>query len=56
MVLDQGNIIDQGTHKQLFKRCKLYKELYQSEETAEQLTQVLLSQTVSTEDQPSQQG
>ncbi len=41
MVLDKGVIVDQGTHNQLFRRCKLYKELYKSEETAEQLTQLL---------------
>jgi len=41
MVLDKGQVIDQGTHKELYKRCKPYKELYKNEETTDQLTKVL---------------
>lgn len=41
VVLDGGKVVDKGTHKQLFKRCKLYRELYKSEETADQLTQAM---------------
>lgn len=41
MVLDKGQVVDQGTHKELYKRCKQYKELYKNEETTDQLTRVL---------------
>ncbi len=41
MVLDQGKIIDQGTHKELYRRCKEYKELYKNEETTDLLTKAL---------------
>ncbi len=37
MVLSHGEVIDTGTHKELYKKCKLYKELYQSEELSETL-------------------
>ncbi len=33
VVLDGGKIIAQGTHKELFNNCKMYKDLYKSEET-----------------------
>lgn len=33
VVLDGGKIIDQGTHEELFSKCKLYKDLYKSEKT-----------------------
>ena len=41
MVLDKGQVVDQGTHKELYKRCKHYKELYKNEETTDQLTKAL---------------
>ena len=41
MVLDKGQVVDQGTHKELYKRCKQYKELYKNEETTDQLTKAL---------------
>ncbi len=41
MVLDDGKVIDQGTHKELYRRCKMYKELYKTEETADLLTKTL---------------
>ncbi len=27
IVLDQGNVVDRGTHKELYKNCELYKQL-----------------------------
>ncbi len=41
VVLEEGKILDQGTHDQLFKRCKMYKELYKSEETRQELEGLL---------------
>lgn len=41
MVLDNGKVIDQGTHKELYRRCKMYKELYKTEETTDLLTKTL---------------
>jgi ATP-binding cassette subfamily B protein len=41
VVLENGNILDQGTHNQLFRRCKMYKELYRSEETRLELEEKL---------------
>ena len=41
MVLDKGQVIDQGTHKELYRRCKQYKELYKNEETTDLLTKAL---------------
>ncbi len=41
MVLDKGQVVDQGTHKELYKRCKQYKELYKNEETTDLLTKAL---------------
>ena len=31
VVMDAGNIVDIGTHNQLLKRCKLYKEIHDSQ-------------------------
>ena len=31
LVLDNGNIVGEGTHTKLLKTCKLYKELYENE-------------------------
>ena len=31
LVLDDGNIMDIGTHDELFKRCDIYKEIYFSQ-------------------------
>ena len=31
MVIDRGKIIDIGNHKELIKRCKIYKTLYENE-------------------------
>ncbi len=41
VVLEGGKILDQGTHNQLFRRCKMYKELYKSEETRQELVEKL---------------
>lgn len=41
MVLDKGQVVDQGTHKELYRRCKQYKELYKNEETTDMLTKAL---------------
>ena len=41
VVLENGSILDQGTHNQLFRRCKMYKELYRSEETRLELEEKL---------------
>ena len=41
VVLESGKILDQGTHNQLFRRCKMYKELYKSEETRQELENML---------------
>lgn len=37
VVLDGGKILAQGTHEELFKKCKMYKDLYKSEETRVEL-------------------
>ena len=34
VVMDEGRIVDQGTHEQLVGRCDLYKQLYQTQLTA----------------------
>jgi len=31
IVIDDGKIINEGTHKQLLKTCKMYKDLYENE-------------------------
>ena len=31
IVVDDGNIVDIGTHKELYKRCSKYRELYDCE-------------------------
>lgn len=31
MVLDKGEIIDQGTHQELFERCSLYRDLCETQ-------------------------
>ena len=41
VLLENGSILDQGTHNQLFRRCKMYKELYRSEETRLELEEKL---------------
>ncbi|MDE5553428.1 MAG: ABC transporter ATP-binding protein/permease [Malacoplasma sp.] len=33
IVLDKGEIIDSGTHKELIKKCSLYKKIYDSQRT-----------------------
>ena len=33
VVIDEGKVIAEGTHKQLMKESKIYKELYQKEVT-----------------------
>lgn len=37
VVLDGGKILAQGTHEKLFKSCKMYRDLYKSEETRVEL-------------------
>ena len=37
IVIDEGKLVDQGTHKYLYRHCPLYKELYKNEELAETL-------------------
>lgn len=37
VVLDGGKILAKGTHEELFKKCKMYKDLYKSEETRVEL-------------------
>jgi ATP-binding cassette subfamily B protein len=32
IVIDNGKIVEQGTHKQLMKKCKIYRDLYEKEE------------------------
>ena len=34
VVMDEGRIVDAGTHDQLVQRCELYKQLYQTQSTA----------------------
>jgi ABC-type multidrug transport system fused ATPase/permease subunit len=34
IVLDDGIVICEGTHRQLMKKCKIYKDLYEKEEEA----------------------
>ena len=31
VVLDSGNVVDQGTHEELISKCKIYQSLYQME-------------------------
>jgi ABC-type multidrug transport system fused ATPase/permease subunit len=31
VVLDAGNVVDQGTHEELLSKCKVYQSLYQME-------------------------
>lgn len=50
MVLDNGKVIDQGTHKELYRRCKMYKELYKTEETTDLLTKTLKESNALTEE------
>ena len=35
LVLDDGNIVDSGTHLQLFNHSPIYTDLYQSEEMSD---------------------
>lgn len=37
MVMDQGRIIDQGTHQELLKRCRLYREIAETQLSEEEL-------------------
>ncbi len=46
LVLDNGAIIDEGRHNQLFRRCKVYKDLYKSEEAIDQLEEIILDNKV----------
>ena len=32
LVLDDGKIVDQGTHEELLTRCSIYQEVYQSQQ------------------------
>ena len=31
VVMDDGQIVDQGTHEQLIERCQTYKNLYETQ-------------------------
>ena len=31
VVLDSGNVVNQGTHEELLAKCKVYQSLYQME-------------------------
>jgi ABC-type multidrug transport system fused ATPase/permease subunit len=31
LVLDDGELIDQGTHQELLARCAVYREIYDSQ-------------------------
>ena len=35
LVLDDGNLVDIGTHNELFDRCNIYKEIYLSQNKLE---------------------
>ena len=37
IVLDEGNIVGIGTHKELMKKCKIYKEIALSQLSKEEL-------------------
>ncbi len=37
MVMDEGTIVDQGTHTELLGRCKLYREIAESQRTGDEL-------------------
>ena len=37
VVLNEGNIVGIGTHKELLKSCKIYKEIAQSQLSKEEL-------------------
>ena len=37
IVLDEGNIAGIGTHKELMKKCKIYKEIALSQLSKEEL-------------------
>ena len=40
IVVDDGKKVAEGTHKQLMKTCKIYKDLYESEESASVVAEV----------------
>lgn len=40
IVVDEGKKVAEGTHKQLMKTCKIYKDLYESEESASVVAEV----------------
>mgnify|MGYP004507497943 CR=1 FL=1 len=40
IVVDDGKKVAEGTHKQLMKTCKIYKDLYESEESASVVSEV----------------
>ncbi len=31
LVMDQGTVVDQGTHEELLERCEIYRDVYQSQ-------------------------
>ena len=37
IVLDQGNVVGHGTHKELLKNCEVYKEIALSQLSKEEL-------------------
>ena len=37
IVLDNGNVVGMGTHKELLKKCKVYKEIAYSQISKEEL-------------------
>lgn len=37
IVLDQGKMVGKGTHKQLLKKCKIYREIALSQLSEEEL-------------------
>ena len=36
IVLDDGNVVDIGTHEELLKRCEIYQEIYYSQNKKEE--------------------
>ena len=37
VVMDDGEIVDQGTHSELLERCSLYREIAESQRTGDEL-------------------
>ena len=44
VVLDEGNVVGKGTHEELLKTCKVYREIALSQLSAEELGEDLMKE------------